>query len=92
MDRSVLGIVNETHRLIIESHRNAIFMFQQSTHRSGTVVTLEDLWLSCTLLHVVCVLLVDLALPARRIRYAVVVDNAWESKSSGKCLERLDEK
>uniref|UniRef100_A0A0M3I9V1 Transmembrane protein n=1 Tax=Ascaris lumbricoides TaxID=6252 RepID=A0A0M3I9V1_ASCLU len=65
-------------------------MFQQSTHRSGTVVTLEDLWLSCTLLHVVCVLLVDLALPARRIRYAVVVDNAWESKSSGHDRSVLD--
>uniref|UniRef100_A0A914ZKE2 Uncharacterized protein n=1 Tax=Parascaris univalens TaxID=6257 RepID=A0A914ZKE2_PARUN len=65
-------------------------VIMQSTHRSGTVVTLEDLWLSCTLLHVVCVLLVDLALPARRLRYAVVVDNAWESKSLGHDRSILD--
>lgn len=52
----------------------------QSTHRSSNSITLEDLWLSCTFLHIVCVLLVDLTLPARRVRYNVIVGDSFNKK------------
>ncbi|KHN82105.1 hypothetical protein Tcan_14843 [Toxocara canis] len=58
-------------------------VIMQSAHRSGTVVTLEDLWLSCTLLHVVCVLIVDLILPARSIQYVLFMEDACKNKFTG---------
>uniref|UniRef100_A0A0R3S1P9 Neur_chan_LBD domain-containing protein n=1 Tax=Elaeophora elaphi TaxID=1147741 RepID=A0A0R3S1P9_9BILA len=44
-------------------------IFMQSVRRTESILTLEDLWLCVTFLHIVCILLVDLMIPTYRTRY-----------------------
>uniref|UniRef100_A0A915PSW4 Uncharacterized protein n=1 Tax=Setaria digitata TaxID=48799 RepID=A0A915PSW4_9BILA len=58
----------KVHMLVTISALVSI-IFMQSARRIENTLTLEDLWLSVTFLHIVCVLLVDLAIPTYRIQY-----------------------
>ncbi|VDN05223.1 unnamed protein product [Thelazia callipaeda] len=57
------------HMFITVLALTCIILLQQSANRKESILTLEDLWLSVTFLHVVCVLLVDLMVPSHRIQY-----------------------
>ncbi|CAJ0931479.1 unnamed protein product, partial [Mesorhabditis belari] len=45
-----------------------------SSQRAYPSLTLRDLWLCSTFLHTIFLLIVDLTLPARRVRYTLMVD------------------
>lgn len=58
-------------------------VIMQTAHRGANTLSLEDLWLCCTFLHVVCVLVVDLAIPARRVRYDTIDEDSYDGNISG---------
>ncbi|CAJ0565238.1 unnamed protein product, partial [Mesorhabditis spiculigera] len=45
-----------------------------SSQRSYPTLTMKDLWLCSTFLHTVFLLIVDVTLPARRVKYTLLVD------------------
>uniref|UniRef100_A0A0N5AB95 Transmembrane protein n=1 Tax=Syphacia muris TaxID=451379 RepID=A0A0N5AB95_9BILA len=55
-------------------------IIMQTTHRGSSTLSLEDLWLCCTFLHVVCVLIVDLSIPTRRVRYNTIDDENYDER------------
>ncbi|EFO24822.1 hypothetical protein LOAG_03666 [Loa loa] len=52
----------KVHTLVTVSALMCI-IFMQSIRKTGSILTLEDLWICITFLHVVCILLVDLMTP-----------------------------
>ncbi|KAL3994854.1 putative integral membrane protein [Acanthocheilonema viteae] len=49
-------------------------IFMQSVRKTESILTLEDLWLCVTFLHVSCVLLVDLMIPTYRTQYVDITN------------------
>ncbi|VIO93500.1 Uncharacterized protein BM_BM6865 [Brugia malayi] len=58
----------KVHTLITISALMCI-IFMQSNHKTESTLTLEDLWLCVTFLHLVCILLVDLTAPMYSTQY-----------------------
>uniref|UniRef100_A0A8R1XMV4 Neurotransmitter-gated ion-channel ligand-binding domain-containing protein n=3 Tax=Onchocerca TaxID=6281 RepID=A0A8R1XMV4_ONCVO len=44
-------------------------IFMQSSRKMESILTLEDLWLCVTFLHIICILLIDLMIPTYRTQY-----------------------